>query len=278
MKWSSDEIEVLKNNYYKGATYVGSLLNRSRVSVQSKMCRLGLYIDPNIKSSIQKNNGLKNKKNYTNHVYKVNDFTTDINEYSSYILGLLWTDGYILKNRKTTSLTMVSDDLNELNWIFDKTGNWYKQYRKRKGKRESLTLSAYNPNLLSSLTYLNFDKKSYYSPYKLFNLIPDKYIKYLIRGIIDGDGCFYINKKQYTYQLSISSTYEQDWSFYIDFFNKIGFDFKIQKRVSKKSKSSIIRLCQKKKIIEFSKWLYDGYEIDKIGLIRKYNKYLLFIE
>jgi hypothetical protein len=173
---------------------------------------------------------------------------------------------------------MVSDDLNELNWIFDKTGDWYKQYRKREKRRESLTLSAYNPNLLDSLINLNFDEKSYISPTKLFELVPDRYVKYLVRGIIDGDGCFYFNKKNYTYQLTIASTYEQDWSFYIDFFRERGFDFKVQKRVNKKSKSSIIRLCKRESIVNFCSWLYDGYENDKIGLQRKYNKSLFFIK
>ena len=276
MKWSNSEIEILKNNYHKGANYVSSILGRSRVSTQSKMSRLNLYIDSENKLLIQKNNSMK--KNYANYDYKVSNFTIEINEYSSYILGLLWTDGYILKNRKTTSISMVSDDLNELNWIFDKTGNWYKQYRKREKRRESLTLSAYNPNLLDSLINLNFDKKSYISPTKLFELIPDRYVKYLVRGIIDGDGCFYFNKKNYTYQLTIASTYEQDWSFYIDFFRERGFDFKVQKRVNKKSKSSIIRLCKRESIVNFCIWLYEDYENDKIGLQRKYNKSLFFIK
>ena len=271
MKWTNDEIDILKDNYHKGANYVSSILGRSRISTQSKMSRLGFYIDDENKSLIQKNNS---KKNYTNYEYKVSNFTIDINEYTSYLLGLLWTDGYILKNRKTTSISMVSDDLNELNWIFDKTGYWYKQYRKRIGKRESLTLSAYNPELLNGLIDLNFDKKSYISPDKLFNIIPQEYLKYLIRGIIDGDGCFYVGKN--TYQLTIASTYEQDWSFYIDFFSKIGFDFKIQRRIHKKSKSSIIRLCKRESIISLCDWLYDGYLNDKIGLQRKYNKSLLF--
>lgn len=274
MKWTEAEINIIKENYKMGASYLTSLLDRDRSSIQHKLNRMGLKISKETKSKICKENASKRKFDDTS--YLVKDFTKKINEYSAYVLGLLWTDGFILKNRKTTGITILKEDMLEINWIFNNIGNWCVSDRNRKGKRETRTLMTYNPYLLNSLISIDFDKKSYYSPQKLFNLVPEKYLRYLIRGIIDGDGCFYLNKSQYTYQLTISSTYEQDWLFYIDFFNKLGFEFKIQKRISKKSKSSIIRLCQRKKIEEFSKWLYDGYEIDNIGLSRKYKKSLLY--
>ena len=274
MKWTDEEIEILKNNYEQGANYLTSLLERDRSSIQHKLNRLRLFVSKETKSKISKVNSSKRK--FDDSFYSVCDITKNINEYSAYVLGLLWTDGFLLKNRKTTGITIIKDDMIEINWIFNKFGTWYSQDRVRKNKRESSTLTAYNPYLLNSLISYDFDKKSYISPEKLFSLIPQKYLKYLIRGIIDGDGCFYLNTKRYTYQLTIASKYEQDWSFYIDFFNKLGFDFKVQKRLNKKSKSSIIRLCQRQKISDFSNWLYDGYESDKIGLSRKYNKSILF--
>jgi hypothetical protein len=274
MKWNENEINLLKENYEKGASYLESILDRDRSSIQHKLTRMGLRVSKETKSRISKENAHKRK--FEDSYYSVNDFTVDINEYSAYVLGLLWTDGFLLKNRKTTAITIIKEDMLEINWIFEKVGNWYTSDRTRANRKESRTLTAYNPYLLNSLISFDFDKKSYDSPKKLFDLVPEEYLKYLIRGIIDGDGCFYLNKKQYTYQLTIASTYEQDWSFYIDFFNKLGFEFKIQRRINKKSKSSIIRLCQRQKIEDLSKWLYDGYEIDKIGLPRKYNKSLLF--
>lgn len=274
MKWSENEINLLKENYERGADYLSSIMDRERSSIQHKLSRMGLKVSKEVKSKISKENAHKRK--FNDSYYSVIDFTKDINEYSSYVLGLLWTDGFLIKNRKTTGITILKDDMLEINWIFDRVGNWYISDRERVGKKESRTLTGYNPILLDSLTTLDFDKKSYFSPEKLFQLIPEKYLRYLIRGIIDGDGCFYLNRKQYTYQLTISSTYEQDWSYYIYFFSKLGFEFKVQRRLNKKSKSSIIRLCQRQKIEELSKWLYDGYEMDKIGLSRKYNKSLLF--
>ncbi len=273
MKWTKEEIELLRIKYPVFGTNGLLELNRSIASIHNKAKLLGIHILENTKSNIAKVNATTNRK-YKE--YKVSDLTTNINEYSAYILGLLWTDGYLQPKRNTTALTMLKDDLLEIDWIFKKTGNWYIQDRRRKGRRESRTISAYNPVFCNSLISLDYDRKSYISPCKIVKNIPEQYMRYFFRGVIDGDGCFYLNKKRYTYQLTIASTYEQDWSCYLKYFSKMGFIFSIQKRATIKSKSSIIRICKRDDIINLSRWLYDGYLEDGIGLTRKYNKSLLF--
>ena len=272
MKWTEKELEIVSNEINSSIDYLSSKLNRTKNSIKNKLRRL------NSKVNAKTTDELKSKK--SNFNYRVNDFTNEINEYSSYVLGLIWSDGYLLKNRKSTAITLVKDDMVDIQWIFEKTGNWYASDRKRTGKRESRTLTAYNPILLNRFIELDFDKKSYLSPIKLFQLIPENYKKYLIRGIIDGDGCFYHNKKGQSCQLTIASTFQQDWTLYLEFFSKLGFDFKIQKRVNKKNgnSSSIIRLCQRDKINKFCAWMYEGYEKDNIGFKRKYTKSLNFLK
>jgi len=272
MKWSDYEVKYLIDNYAElGPKSIGEKIGRSFVSVTHKANRLGIKISKERKSKVCSQNSIKRRGKKEN--YRVDDITNNINEYSSYLLGLIWTDGYLSKNRNTVGITMVSDDLNKIEWIFYKTGNWYKQSRKRKGKRESTSLDAYNPNLYDSLCLLGFLEKSKISPFKVFEIIPKNYIKYFFRGIIDGDGCFYVNKRQYTYQFSICSTYDQDWSFYIYFFKNKFIDFKIKRRIqNKKSRSSIIQICKKSEIKELIYFVYDGYDSDKIGLKRKYDK------
>lgn len=274
MKWTENEIDIINSNYEKGATYLSTILNRNLSSIQHKLSRMKLKASKETKIQSCRINALK--KSFKSYPYKVPDFTKNINEYSAYILGILWTDGYLIPKTNTVGITIVNDDMTEIEWIFNKIGNWYYKKRKRENKRESGTLTAHNPSLFKSLLNYEFDKKSYQSPKILLNEIPKKYHKYLIRGIIDGDGCFYINKPQYTYQLTISSCYTHDWSFYLEYFNEIGFNFKMCRRTSKKGNSSIIILCQRQKLIDFSKWLYSGYEEDRIGLYRKYQKSLLF--
>ena len=272
MNWSQEEIELIRNNYHKGAEQL-NLQNRSTKSIRAKARRLGLKVSNETKQQINKNNA-KKRKIQTD--YKVNDLLIHINEYSSYLLGLLWTDEYLHKKRNTLSITMLKGDLEELNWIFEKFGNWNIQDRKRKNRSESRTLYTYNPILSKNLLINDFDKKSAVCPHLLFKLISEKYQKYFFRGIIDGDGCFYVSYKNSTYQFSIASSYEQDWSLYFQFFKMIGLNPVIKRRIQKTGKSSILRITGRKQVLKLIDWLYDGYEIDKIGLIRKFNKSCLF--
>lgn len=273
MKWSEIEIEILKNNYNEGTSKI-KLENRTAKSIKSKARRLGLRISTDTRTKINRENA--SKKAGKQMKYKVAEFLNNIDEYSSYIIGLLWADGYLNTDRKTLSITMLKEDLVELNFIFIKLGKWYIQDRKRKNRRESRTLSTYNPRLSEQLIIYNFTKKSTHSPYLIFDLIPKNYQRYFFRGIIDGDGCFYISEKNSTYQFSIASTYEQDWDFYLEFFKGMGLNAIVKKRIQKSGKSSIIRISGRKQILKMIEWLYDGYEIDKIGLKRKYDKSCLF--
>jgi hypothetical protein len=273
MKWTKEEIEVLKSKYAEGTEEI-KIENRSFKSIRAKARRLGLKISQETRVRINKDNARKKINN--NIEYKVSNFLDEVNEYSSYIIGLLWTDGYLNKERKILNITMLKDDLEELGWIFNKTGSWYIQDRKRSNRRETRTLSVYSPTLSENLLKNNFDKKSTYSPDLIFNLIPNIYHKYFFRGIIDGDGCFYVCNKKSTFQFSIASSYDQNWEFYLEFFRKIGLNPIITKRVQKKGKSSVLRICGRRQILKLIEWLYDGYEIDKIGLKRKFKKSCLF--
>ena len=50
----------------------------------------------------------------------------------------------------------------------------------------------------------------------------------------------------------------------------------VVRRIQKSGKSSIIRICGRNQISRLIEWLYEGYEYDKIGFTRKYEKSLLF--
>lgn len=50
----------------------------------------------------------------------------------------------------------------------------------------------------------------------------------------------------------------------------------IKKRIQKKGKSSMLRITGRKQVLKMIEWLYEGYETDKIGLKRKYEKSCLF--
>lgn len=112
MKWTESEINIIKENYKMGATYLTSLLDRNRSSIQHKLNRMGLKVSKETKSKICKENAHRRKFDDTRYIF--NDFTKKIDEYSAYVLGLLWTDGYILKNRKITGITILKEDMLEI--------------------------------------------------------------------------------------------------------------------------------------------------------------------
>ena len=122
MKWTEEEIEYIKNNYKEGTDQI-KLENRTLKSIRAKARRLGLRISTETKIKICRVNA---KKKFGKQIkYKVNEFLNEINEYSSYVIGLLWTDGYLHTGRKTINITMLKEDLIEIDWIFKKLGEWY---------------------------------------------------------------------------------------------------------------------------------------------------------
>ena len=97
---------------------------------------------------------------------------------------------------------------------------------------------------------------------------------YFFLGLIDGDGCFYINKKQYTYQFILSSTYDQDWSYMINLCEKLNISkYRIDHKKNKNNQSSSFRICRKNDIKILGYYIYQNFFLDQIGLKRKNEKF-----
>jgi intein-encoded DNA endonuclease-like protein len=106
---------------------------------------------------------------------------------------------------------------------------------------------------------------------KVLNFIPEKYHRYFLRGLIDGDGCFYINEKNYSYQFNISSRYEQDWDYLKKYFQEeLQVISSIYRREHENSKSSILRITDLENLKKLIIYLYN--EVDEIFLERKFIK------
>lgn len=108
----------------------------------------------------------------------------------------------------------------------------------------------------------------------LIKHIPKQFLHHFLRGIIDGDGCFYYLKGKHR-RLSISSCYDQNWDCLSNLFLQLGIGSKVTRRISKHGSNSVIEICGKNRVKAFGEWLYSGYLNDGIGLPRKYNKWLL---
>ena len=263
--WNDDRVSFLIENYSdNGAKFISEKIGLEISQIRNKVRKLGL--------KVSKDRICSKRGNYKKQ-YNVEDITKNINNYNSYILGYLWSDGTILYSKKVINLTIMKSDMDEIKWIFNLAGKWHSYNRIREGRKEQVSISTYNPILIDNLLELDFDKKSIISPTKIWDILNNEQRKYFFRGIIDRDGCFYIKKG--TYQFCISSTYDYDWSLYECIFTDFGLKYSISRRLHKGSKSSTIRISNKKDIISLVKWLYDGYEKDNIGLSRKYKKCII---
>lgn len=270
--WTNEEIEFLKVNYpIKGVDFCVDNLNYTKSKIFAMTHKLKLKMLPNI------------KKKYTgkpNNLCNVNPskFENIVDKDVSYFLGLLWADGHIIHYKRNYHivLTMLEDDIMNIKWILDKVGKW--NYNKiKKGSenwKNQIRITTNNKRIYDILYKYDFTKKSKFSPEKLLNSIPNELHSYFYLGLIDGDGCFYIGrtKKSTVRQFSISSTYEQDWSYLEKLFNSMDIKFSIN-RYNRKSGSSysFIRVSNKKDITKIGEYIYK--DIDRFGLDRKFFKY-----
>jgi hypothetical protein len=234
-----------------------------------KYCIENLKIDKKLAKSIISKYGLKRNK-----INKINIDTN--NKYFCYLLGLIWSDGHIEKKTNRIALSLVEDDIYDIKDIIDKVGVWNYRYcdNKKRNYRNQISIRMSDLKFKKFLADNDFLEKSFRSPDKVISLMPKDNLKYFIRGISDGDGCFYYNKKQYTRQFCISSTYYQNWNYMVDIFNNIGCKFKIERIEKENSKFSLIRVTSKD-ILKVGNYIYDD---DFFGLSRKYQKFKLIEE
>lgn len=186
-----------------------------------------------------------------------------------YLLGLLWSDGHISKKNNLLGIECLETDMIKFKPILESVSVWsyYRRERQHKPVVNAYITDKLFRNLLAENDYL---EKSTKSPNKIYSKIPKELKKYFMLGIVDGDGCFYFNKKQYARQFILTGTYEQDWSLFEDFFNEIEAKYSIIRIRNKKSGYSQFRITNKKDLINLGNLLYD----DMIILDRKHQSWL----
>lgn len=277
-KWLKEEEEWLKNNYHKmGPDKCCEYLGLRKKQVIGRVTKLKLKLPLTLKHSLQsikpENCNINPKLFYNITIKEV-----------AYLLGLIWADGFLnpAKNGKNSNLgfTMVKEDIDNIKPMLDYIGKWNYYERKQPVDtwKSSINVITNNKRILNFLIEYDYDKKSYVSADKILSKIPDELKHYWFRGLIDGDGCFYFHKpsKGSTLrQFTLTSTYEQDWSYFENLCRELGIKYNIKKQKNKKSSSSIIRVTNKNGIIKLGEYIYNNFENDKLGLKRKIEKFIL---
>lgn len=201
--------------------------------------------------------------------------TTKTPKELAYFLGFLWADGTINRN-SCLIIEILKNDGEELFNIFNKLHSFSLSYRKREGRQEQMTYYYGDRKFATFLKEHGKYPKTTDSHKKILDYIPEKYITYFLRGLVDGDGCFSAEKPNKYYNntivmFDISGRYDQDWSSLIDYFyKKLNIKLNVYKWKKEKTSGSRIKTQKFSDIEKIVNFLYN--EKDNIWLKRKYEK------
>lgn len=193
---------------------------------------------------------------------------TELNPELCYWLGFMWADGTI-SNKTSIVIEIMKEDGLILAPIFNEIYPFYIHERSQPGRKPQISFSVNDKKVSELLINLGKYPKSIESHEKIYNYINnDNLWIYFLRGLIDGDGSFYLNKNEKYAQFTLASSIDQDWSFLLKNLEK--FNPNITRTEKETGKSSVLRITGRNNIINFIKYL--RYEDISIGLSRKMDK------
>lgn len=159
--------------------------------------------------------------------YKVSHlpFASNFTPLTSYLLGLLWADGYVgpLKDgapsvHTAVRFTTTAPDSDHFTPLFARTGKWGTYVTLPSTTHPTwkirITLVTRNPYLSDLLLAHRYGAKSIEGPDSILGLIPVALHRYWLLGLVDGDGCFSHTVSasgKRASRFSLASSYDQDW-------------------------------------------------------------------
>lgn len=185
---SKEQELQLVEDYRNGATVKSLMAKYGFASKKSIIDKVKKYYPNEYQQIIEEaKNG---RKNYNYSLEKIQS------DFDAYFLGLLLTDGYIARGREV-GIDLTDEDC--ISFLSQTIGKEYKVYipteqpeREIQGKKNRYRLIISDAKLVADIARLGvLPNKTYdlqgpeLKPYE-FQFIP-----YIIRGIIDGDGCIF---------------------------------------------------------------------------------------
>ena len=285
--FTNKEIEFLKIYYpTEGRRYCAEKLNKSYTAIARMTRKIGLRILPGVRSKIVSRTRIRGPKIKPSNQYKVNpDAFMKINSKEvAYILGLLWADGFVANHDKPQEIRLkcLKDDIVVFSKTFIKTGDWKIKYYTKvaENRRPTGQIRTCNRPLAQFLVSHNYGPHNINSADSIIRTIPSHLRQYWFRGLVDGDGCWYINKNRYAYEFVLAGCYDQDWTYFEDLLQQLGIKYEVRRKAvtspeGRQHRNSVVRIRKRRDFIKLGNYVYSGYEKDKIGLKRKYDKYML---
>lgn len=273
-RFSTEENNYLKENYPKiGGRLCAHRMGRSLTQIQSRARKLKLKFDRRFK--LQRNallRELRREEFLKNSKFK-------LNEDLSYFLGFCWGDGHYSKNNHMV-LQCIEEDLGHVLDILERESvDFTTKVRFHKKWKPSRSIFIWDNNLNYIFEDCDYKNKSQCSCEKILNLIGEKFWPDFFRGLVDADGGWYLNQKEYLRQFSLAGSYKQDWSSIEKLFTSLNIIFNKQRRsvINKKgilNSSSSLRVTDRKSLENLALFIYNGGPC----LERKFKKLISILE
>lgn len=254
----SKEQELQLVEEYKQGTPVIELMSKYGFKTKKSIIdKVKKYYGENYKEIIKQ--AQDNRKGYT---YSLKEITSP---FDAYLIGLIMTDGYVLSDRDGLGLDMTDEDV--IKFVASTIGTNYKTYIEEGRKNRYRVL----------INVQGISKEV-----ERFGIVPRKskiiekpklldkerqYLPYIIRGIIDGDGC--VSKTSYGgAQFYICSMSEQFIDWIIEVLEKDFFMTDIHKRQNVETGMWRVETSNQYNILKLIALVYNK----PFGMNRKYNE------
>lgn len=256
-KLSKEQELQLVEEYKQGAPVIELMAKYDFKTKKSITDKVKKYYNENYKEII--NQAKNNRKGY---IYSLKEITSP---FDAYLIGLIMTDGYVLSDRDGLGLDMADEDA--IKFVASTIGTNYKTYIEEGRKNRYRVL----------INVQGISKEV-----ERFGIVPRKskiiekpklldkerqYLPYIIRGIIDGDGC--VSKTSYGgAQFYICSMSEQFVDWIIEVLEKDFFMIDIHKRQNIETGIWRVETSNQYNILKLIALVYNK----PFGMNRKYNE------
>lgn len=256
-KLSKEQELQLVEEYKQGTPVIELMAKYGFKTKKSITDKVKKYYGENYKEIIKQ--AQDNRKGYT---YSLKEITSP---FDAYLIGLIMTDGYVLSDRDGLGLDMTDEDV--IKFVASTIGTNYKTYIEEGRKNRYRVL----------INVQGISKEV-----ERFGIVPRKskiiekpklldkerqYLPYIIRGIIDGDGC--VSKTSYGgAQFYICSMSEQFIDWIVEVLEKDFFMTDIHKRQNVETGMWRIETSNQYNILKLIALVYNK----PFGMNRKYNE------
>lgn len=213
---------------------------------------------------------MQGKKPTSKYYVEEKNFSSITSPDISYILGLLWADGYLSDGKKSYSINILANrlDLEEVLPLFNKVGVWSIYERNSENRQPRLQIHYSSKSLWELFKDYGYADKSICSAETVLKHIPDPLKHYWFRGYFDGDGSIRVGKTSGT--VTFTGAYKQDFTFIKCLLKALGIDYNECQTYYERGSFSQINFSGKEQLKIFYDYVYKG---SAFGFSRKREKF-----